>query len=215
MFAAARHLADTDADSSDAGSSDATPAFSARVLDEVRLGGPGSFGAAWVRSLLRVFAASFAEKTGMTVEEEQLKEAIAGLRERLALEPDAEFARFLTANGLSADDFERLVADEELIGWACGQAEREAASALIDELRMRGEYAGLAARARAKADICRPPRGDGLDHQAIEWYFTQRLGTPVPEDLAIFARACGFPGEQDFLRAVRDEHQYTLQLEYP
>ena len=209
MFAAARHLADNDTSSRDA-----MPALTTRVLDEVRLRGPGSFEAAWARSLLRVFAASFAEEAGITVEEEQLKEAVAGLRKSLALEQDAEFARFLAANGLTAGDLERLVADEELIHWACGQAEREAASALIDELRMRGEYAGLAARARAKA-LPVAPRGDDQDHEVIQWYFTQRLGMPVPEDLAAFARACGFPGEQDFRRAICEEHQYTLQPEYP
>jgi hypothetical protein len=210
MFAAARHLADNDTSPADA-----TPALTARVLDEVRLRGPGSFEAAWGRGLLRVFAAAFAEQAGMTVEEEQLKEAVAGLRNSLALDQDGEFARFLTANGLAAADLERLVADEELVRWACGQGEREAASALVDELRMRGQYAGLAARARAKAGYRAADPDDGRDHEAIGWYFRQRRGTPVPGDLAAYARACGFAGEREFRQAVRDEHQYSLQAQSP
>ena len=202
MLAAARHLADTDMRSHDA-----TPALSARVLDELRLRGPDSFEAARARGLLRVFAASFAEKAGLTVEAEQLRTAVAALRESLAVEHDAEFARFLTANGLSVSDFERLAADEVLIRWACGQAEREAATALVDELRARGEYASLAERAKAKSAAAAPVKDEDAGDEAIEWYFTRRRGTPVPADLAGYARACGFADERDFRRAVRDEYQ--------
>jgi len=205
MFAAARHLADNDTSSGDV-----LPGLTEGVLDEVRLSGPDSFQAAWTRGLLRVFAAAFAEKAGMTVQEEQLREAVAGLRQSLAVEQDAAFARFLAANDLTAADLEHLVADDELIRWACGQAEREAAGALVDELRMRGQYAGLAARARAKLSYREAPPDEEQNDKAISWYFTSRCGTQPPDDLAAYARACGFAGEPEFRLAVRHEYLHAV-----
>jgi hypothetical protein len=209
MFAAERHLADTEASWPDA-----MPEVSARVLDEVRLRGPGAFEAARARGLLRVFAAAFAESTGLTVEGERLREAVRDLRKAHGLEQDDDFARFLTANGLSAGDFDRLAADEELIRWACGQAEREAAGALIDELRMSGQYAPLAVRARVKRGYLEPAPGQEHDPAPIEWYFARR-GEPVPADLAAFGQACGFADERDFRRAIRDEYRCRRAEEGP
>jgi TfuA-like protein len=50
---------------------------------------------------------------------------------------------------------------------------------------------------------------DGAEEAAIAWYFAERLGTAVPADLAGYARSAGFPDEQAFRTAVRQEHRYT------
>lgn len=184
-----------------------------RVLDELRLLGPGAFEAACCRSLLRVFASDFAQREGVTIDEEGRRDAVAGFRMSRNLEQGIELTRFLADNDLSADDFEQLIVTDEMVRWACGQAEPDAFGGLLDDLRLNGEYARLATRARAKLDY------DGLpgapadtarsEQAAIQWYFAHRRGTAVPDDLAGYARSCGFPDEQAFRTAVRHEHRYV------
>jgi hypothetical protein len=47
------------------------------ILDEIRLLGPEAFEAACCRSLLRVFAADFAQREGVTIDQERLDDAVA------------------------------------------------------------------------------------------------------------------------------------------
>lgn len=188
------------------------------ILDEIRLLGPGAFEAARCRSLLRVFAADFAERQGVTVDGDRLQDAVAEFRMRMGLEQGTDLTRFLAANDLSADDFGRLVAADEMVRWACGQAEWDALDDLLGDLRMRGEYAPLVTRAGAKLDYDRLPGAQERapadiarsEQAAIWWYFAERRGTTVPDDLATYAQSCGFPDEQAFRKAVRHEYQYTF-----
>jgi hypothetical protein len=179
------------------------------ILDEIRLLGLEAFEAACCRSLLRVFAADFAQREGMAIDRDRLDDAVAEFRTSRDLGQDIELTRFLADSDLSADDFERLVVSEEMVRWACGQAEGDAFGHLLDDLRLKGEYAQLVARARAKLDDDGLP-GIAPDGQAaIEWYFAQRRGTAVPDDLASYARSCGFADEQAFRTAVRREYEYV------
>ncbi len=187
------------------------------ILDEIRLLGPGVFEAARCRSLLRVFAADFAERQGMTIGGEQRQDAVAEFRISRSLEQGADLARFLADNDLSAEDFERLVIDDEMVRWACGQADWDALDDLLNDLRLHGEYARLVTRARAKLDYEKLPGAQERaaadiarsEQAAIRWYFAKRRGTTVPDDLARYAQSCGFPDEQAFGKAVRYEYQYS------
>jgi hypothetical protein len=196
------------------GDGGARSALMEKILDEIRLLGPGAFESARCRGLLRVFAAEFAERVGMTIDGERLEDAVAGFRMRHGLDQGADLAQFLAANDMSADDFERLVVADEMVRWACGQAEWDALDDLLDELRLHGEYPQLVARARAKLDLGPPPAGQAepaeqAEQAAIRWYFAERRATPVPEDLAGYALSCGFPDEQAFRRAVGHEYRYA------
>ena len=88
----------------------------------------------------------------MAFDQERLDDAVAAFRINRDLGQDTEFTRFMADNDLPADDFERLVVTDEMVRWACGQAEWEAFGHLLDDLRLKGEYAPLVARARAKLD---------------------------------------------------------------
>jgi hypothetical protein len=143
----------------------------------------------------------------VTVDEERLRDAVAEFRISRDLEQGPVFTRFLADNDLSAGDFEQLIGTDELVRWACGQAEGDAFSGLLDDLRLNGEYARLVARARAKLDYGEPPDTAGPEGDAIQWYFAQRRGTAVPDDLAGYARSCGFPDGQAFRTAVRHEYR--------
>jgi hypothetical protein len=205
MWEVARRRADARAASEPAA---APPVMLERVLDEIRLLGPDAFDAACCRSLLRVFAAGSARSEGVTVGSDWLDGAIAAFRTSRNLEQDAQLARFLADSEMSADDFERLIATNEMVRWACGQAEPDALGGFLDDLRLSGEYQRLASRARAKLDHDAMPDAPAEERDAIQWYFTERRGTAVPDDLAGYARSCGFPDEQAFGAAVRREYRY-------
>jgi hypothetical protein len=184
-----------------------------RLLDEIRLLGPDAFDAACCRSLLRVFAADFARREGAAIDRDRLDDAVAEFRTSRNLGSATELTRFLTDSELSAGDFERLIAANEMVRWACGQAEPGALGEFIDDLRLSGKYPALASRARAKLDYDATPGAPDEEQAAIRWYFADRRGTAVPDDLAGYARSCGFGDEQALRTAVRHEHRYVLSEE--
>jgi hypothetical protein len=129
------------------------------------------------------------------------------------LQQDSELARFRADNDLPAEDFERFVVTGEMVRWACGQAELEAFGGLLDDLRLNGQYPQLVARARAKLDddgsSGAPADTTSSEQAAIQWYFADRRGTAMPDDLAGYAQSCGFADEQAFRTAVRREYRYV------
>jgi hypothetical protein len=210
MWAVARRRADTvPQDEAVAGS----PLMTERLLDEIRLLGPDAFDAACCRSLLRVFAADFARREGAAIDRDRLDDAVAEFRTSRNLEKETELTRFLADSELPGEDFERLIATNELVRWACAQAEPEVFGGFLDDLRLSGEYPKLAARARAKLDYDTSPGAPAEEQTAVEWYFAERRGTAVPDDLAGFARSCGFGDEQALRTAVRHEYLYALSEE--
>jgi hypothetical protein len=98
----------------------------------------------------------------VTIDGERLPDAVAAFRISRKLEQGTELTRFLADNDLSAEEFERLVVTDEMVRWACGQAESAAFGDLLDDLRLNGEYAQLVTTARAKLDY------DGLPGAAAD-----------------------------------------------
>jgi hypothetical protein len=187
------------------------------ILDEIRLLGPGAFEAARDRRLLRFFAADFAEHAGIMIGEERRQDAVAEFRVSNGLSRGADLARFLHANDLPADGFERLVVADEMARWAFQQAEWDGIGNLLDDPRIRGNYASVLARAKGKLDLQKLGTGQetapgdvaASRTAALRWYFAEKRGATVPEDLAAYAQSCGFPNEQAFRKAVRLEYRYV------
>ena len=86
MWEVAKHRADTLPRDGAAGSRLMLEA----ILDEIRLRGPDAFEAACCRSLLRVFAADFAEREGLTIDRDRLDDAVAEFRTSRDLGQDTE-----------------------------------------------------------------------------------------------------------------------------
>ena len=132
------------------------------ILDEIRLRGPDAFETAGCRSLLRVFAADFAEREGLTIDGDRLHDAVAEFTISRSLEHDTDLARFRADNELSPEDFERLVVTDEMVRWACEQAQLETfgspprRSAPERGVRAAGDQGqGQAGRRRAAGRTCR------------------------------------------------------------
>ena len=123
--------------------------------------GPEAFDAACCRSLLRVFAADFARREGAAIDRARLDDALAEFRASRNLGQDTEFTRFLADSDLPAEDFERLIAANEMVRWACGQAEPDALGGFLDDLRLSGQYPGPGAPGQGQAGLRRDPGRTG------------------------------------------------------
>ncbi len=89
---------------------------------------------------------------------------------------------------------------------------------LIEHLRAICDYPRLAARALDKqavltaSGILQPTLDDlPLDRTAlIAWYFEQRLGQSIPQDVDEYSRCLGFTDSRNFYRALAGEYLYFV-----
>ena len=141
------------------------------------------------------------------------------LRARHGLFTRAALDRWLETNGIEARQLERLLEDEARLESINALATPSLRDALLDELRLRDEFARLAARAHDKQAAL---DAHGMDHPTADcgpaapprlraWYFEQRLGRPLPDDIDAAARELGFVDRADLDRALRREWLYSHQ----
>ena len=90
---------------------------------------------------------------------------------------------------------------------------------LVDHLRLAGDYARLARRARDKGDTlgsegARPPHLDDFTRFELEsWYFEQRLGREIPSDVEGYAVRLGFADAAAFHLALWRERVFLSALQ--
>lgn len=192
-----------------------------RLLDELRLekgsGDKGPFVLARQNALLRFLALEEADRQGFVPASEAVAEAEEDFRHEHRLDDAKSLERWLEQNHLDREEFRRWVEDEVRLRWVEDFAELEVSTHLLNHLRKTGHFSGLSARA---IDKDRRLRSMGLQNPAVadtgrtqeellRWYFESRLGEPVPEDVAGFARRTGFENEDAFLLALVREFWYS------
>ena len=179
------------------------------------LGVAGKLEAARWEALARALALSEMQRSGRTVPPEAVKGAADAFRVERCLFSPEDFERWRQAHGL--EDVTRFFQDEARVRWVRTMAEGEVGRALPDQLRVRGEYGPMLARAREKERVL---AGHGAERLTLEeaglteaqlwrWYFEERLRRPVPAYPAAYAQATGFPEPQAFLRAVLREYWFV------
>ena len=176
----------------DSSGPDAT-ASTSRVLDELRLKGADAYGRVEARALLRK-AATLGAAPGEAVSREELQAALASLRAKLGLYTRADLDRWMVENGLDAGSVERLLASQTRLERWRHHARGGLEPYLIEELRASGEYRELAGRAVRKAEAlaaCGAPTGASAVAMRL-WFFEQRLGQSLPDDIEAAARSLGF-----------------------
>jgi hypothetical protein len=190
-----------------------------RVLEELRLE-PDTYLAVRDRALLRLLAAREASRRHHMVGAGARRDVLGRLRGRHGLFSRAALDDWLEANALGNRQLERLVEDEARLEAMRALAAPALQDALLDELRLRNDFARLAARARSKQAFL---EADGLDHAGADglqaaplaalraWYFERRLGQSLPDDINAAARELGFANRADFDRALRREWLYSAQ----
>ncbi|HVM81785.1 MAG TPA: TfuA-like protein [Stellaceae bacterium] len=192
------------------GSSGGAPGY--EVLEELRLEGGDSYELVRARALVRLFAGLHAKRQGMDPTPEALRGTLSGLRARLGLFTRAELDAWLARTHLTAASLEGLIegcarseAATELLGAALDRH-------LLDELRLSGRYESLAARAAQKQTVLGAAANGGAEIPNIAalrlWFFEQRLGRPLPDDVKAFAAERGFSDIADFDGALHREWIY-------
>jgi hypothetical protein len=187
-----------------------------RVLEELRLEAD-TYRAVRERALLRLLAGREAERRRHRVASRARHDLLARLRARHGLLSRADLDRWLEINGIDQRRLERMIEDEARLEAIGALADPSLRDALLDELRLRDDFARFAERARAKEAALEV---QGLNHPGAEdarvapaamlraWYFEQRIGRPLPDDLDAAGRALGFAGRADFDHALRREWLY-------
>ncbi len=186
------------------------------LLDELRHDAP-RYRAERERALARALALEVARLHGLAVPPAKLDEEVAEFRRVRGLHEPEALARWLDEQGLSPEGLFRLVRDGTLATRIQTLAAAELGRHVEDSLRESGDYAALAARARDKQAAL---AARGLDNPSLgdselplpqlwRWYFEERLGRPVPDDLPAYARSLDLAGEGALLRAVLKEWQYV------
>ena len=192
------------------------------LLDELRLSAD-PYQSLKQAALLRLLARREAEREGMEVSDEELKQFTTDFRLRHGLHFARDLDRWLSDRSLDRRSFQRLMQEELLLSRLAVEKHAELRRCLVDQLRFEGGYEQIAARVRAKrkaleaageseANGATKNEADNIDNlRAMKWYFTQYLGRPMPEDLDTWAVRAGFESARAFRRAVVREYRFQLQ----
>lgn|GEM_PF-3876359 len=110
--------------------------------------------------------------------------------------------------------YEALVAESSRIEAGSALPPEALARHLLAELKWSGDFAALKRRATDKAQAVGVAAQDDSPAPPVEnlkpviWYFEERLGREIPDDLDAYTRAVGLPGRQELYRILRREYLY-------
>ena len=136
----------------------------------------------------------------------------------MALFTRAELEAWLQRNHLDPVALEQLIEEDVRAQAAIGPANSLPDPHLLDELRLAGAYERLAERAQRKRKLLAalpPETPEGAlsppDAASLRlWFFEQRLGRSLPDDMSAFMENLGFSEASQFDDAIRDEWIYIL-----
>jgi hypothetical protein len=205
---------------SDAVSEKAGSSSQQRILDELRLEGPEAYARVEAMALLRMVAASGAARPATALPREDLQATLTDLRARLGLFARADLDRWMARHDLDAASLERLLADETSVKNLRDRSRDALEPFLVDELRLDGAYERLAERARKKSDAlgaleASPKNGFPESHAIVLrlWFFEERLGQPLPDNLEDSARRLGFANAASLDAALQRERSFLEILQ--
>lgn len=185
------------------------PVLQEALLEELRVS--GTFTRARHAALARILSLLQANHLGRRVGVEVLQETIDTFRREHGLFQPADFERWMEQQHLV--DLERFFHDEAMVRWIETMFETEMLQHLPDYLRTTSEYGPLMERTRLKKQVLTSAgqENPGLEEAKLtetelwNWYFSERLGQPIPTDLASYARTVGFSDERALRRAALRE----------
>jgi hypothetical protein len=176
----------------------------ALVLDELRLD-PLAWQAARRAALGRMHATPSHSHAAERVPAERFRQQ-RGLWRR------ADLDAWLAANAFELPRLERLLRREAALDAAIAGSGAALIRAVLDHLRLSGEFATLISVARTKQSVLAdapPPPAEPQRAAVLEWYFAQRLGTLHPASLKNFVREIGWDSEGDFVAAVWRDYLFN------
>jgi hypothetical protein len=184
------------------------------LVEELRVS--GALRRAKLGALVRALSLEEARRQGLAVSADLLQTTGNAFRSERGQFDPGDTERWMTEQGLDLDAFTRLLGDEAQVRRIEVLLDQDVMRQLPDHLRVTGEYAALVARARDKRDLL---ASRGIEDPSLEdagiaaddlfrWYFTERLGIPIPEALEAWARSAGFSDADELRRVVLREHCY-------
>jgi hypothetical protein len=182
------------------------------ILDELRL--EGGYADARRAGVLRWAALRECQRQGLEGTPEARRTVEAAFRDRFGTPRRRDIDRWLVENETDEPGRADLVRDEARLRGLDRALGPRAATQVVAHLRVTGEYSRYAARARAKALALARTGGDGerLDGptrlRLAVWYFEDRCGGRVPDDLDEYAAAQGFADREALDRALWREYRY-------
>ena len=186
------------------------------IIEELRLEGERSYGRTKAMALVRLLAGLVTRRQGLKPPDEAMRATLARVRGARGLYTRAALDAWLERNHIDARSLEVLIEDQARLEAVTGLSGPALNRKLLDELRLSGTYERLAERARQKKHALATRgldhvEGDGSGPNPAElrlWFFEQRLGRPVPDDMDGYLRDLGIESSADFDSAVRREWLY-------
>jgi hypothetical protein len=152
----------------------------------------------------RAAAGMLARLGGVTFEQQQLQALDRAHRKAMGLDgiegnESQLFDRWLSEHGLTPDGYRAFLEREAQFQALQERFHDEVDRHVVDELRVNATYTTVSQRARDKQQVLadhgldEPTLTDvGLSAQElVNWYFSERLGCPVPQNFDAFLRQIG------------------------
>ncbi len=189
------------------------------LLQELRLEGDESrYDLAINGALVRSYAEELASRGALTPDSGLIRHTAALYRRERGLLTAERTEAWLEREGVVGEEFYALIVREAKLRWAVGVSKADIRRHLVDQLRAMGFYGRLRARAAAKRAASERLSVDtlrladvGLDDAAAlwRWYFVERLGVGIPEDISTYAERLGFANEGDLFDAALRERWFS------
>lgn len=143
-----------------------------------------------------------------------VRRAALELRERHGLADRRALDAWARAHDGPPDLVDRLAATEAAVGELERGLAPRLAGRMLDRLRIDGLYENLRQRAEAKRGVAHEEGPAGASGIALlRWYFEDRLGMAVPDDVDAWARDLGYADSHGLERALRREFVFARRRE--
>jgi hypothetical protein len=186
------------------------------ILEELRLEGE-RFLKTQQAAMLRSLAIKQSYVQGLGETDGQVAMAATRFWSAQHIANEDEKEDWLRANDLDELRMSGLLDDEARVAWIKSLAALDASGYIVDQLRVSGDYPRLVARARDKQlalaargleDAGAADAGLGVE-ELVRWYFEDRLGRKVPDDLNDYCRTYGIENRSALERSLGREFCYV------
>ncbi len=184
------------------------------LLEELRLDGE-AYHDVMRGALLRLLTAAECDRQRIEVTHDQMKTVSKLFRLEFGMLSRKDIEDWLAQNHLDQYGYDRLIAEEARLKALQSAAAPLIGQNIIDYLRATGDYARLAARAQDKKDALGSKGMDETETEGFEafrltaWFFEQRLGRDIPDDVDKYASSLGFANAAAFHRALLKEYLFV------